>query len=315
MTTTRRGIERLALVLALVFAAACQGGGSGSRRRGSKADDAENEKARDPDFDRSAGFGTPGRGEVTPSVTYAHSAEDNWKLGEDAFKDDDFLAAQRYFSYIKSKFPYSQYTVLAELRIGDCQFARGRFIEAIDTYQNFQRLHPTHEKVSYALYRTGLCYYQQIPGDWFMLPPSEEKEQTAVRDAERVLRDYVERYPIDANIADGRKMMLDVRRKLLAHERYVANFYRRLGKDRAYVGRLQVIRTSFSDVGLNDDLLLEIATVYARLGEMEEARAAVQELEQKFPGSPKLNEARRVVGSGTAESAKKAEDPKISGLE
>ena len=42
--------------------------------------------------------------------------------------------------------------------------------------------------------------YEQIPGDWFLLPPSHEKDQAAVRDAERALREYVERYPSDENI-------------------------------------------------------------------------------------------------------------------
>lgn len=289
-----RLIGSTALALAVVFASACQSGGGG-RRRGGKGDDTD-ERKRDPDFDRT-GLAQPGRGEVIPSVTYGRTAEENWQLGEDAFKDDDFLAAQRYFSYVKSKFPYSQYTALAELRIGDCQYARNRFIEAIDTYQNFQRLHPTHEKVPYALYRTGLSHYQQIPGDWFMLPPSEEKEQTAVRDAERVLKEYVDRFPKDSSISDGKKMLLEVRRKLLAHERYVADFYHRIGRDRAYLGRLEVIRKSFEDVGLNDQLLLEIATVAAKLGEMDDARAAVKELEEKFPGSPQLDKARKVVGT------------------
>jgi outer membrane protein assembly factor BamD len=283
-------------LLLLVASLGCESGGSSHKRKG----DGDNKRDKDmEDYDR-VGFGQPGRGESAPSVTYGKTADENWKLGEDAFKDEDYLAAQRYYSYIKSKFPYSQFTAQAELRIGDCQFARNRYIEAIDTFQNFVRLHPTHEKVPYALFRTGMCYYHQIPSDWFMLPPSEEKEQTAVRDSERVLKDYCERFPKDSNFAEAKKMLLDVRRKLLAHERYVANFYRGIGKDRAYVGRLQVIRKNFQDVGLDAELLLEIATVYARLGQMDDAKDAVKEMEQKFPGSPKLPTARALVGGSSA---------------
>jgi outer membrane protein assembly factor BamD len=287
----------LAAFVTLCFlGGACASGGSPTGKRKGKDDPSDDQSKKEAEeYDR-IGFGQPGRGETAPSVAYAKTAEENWKLGEDAFKDEDYLAAQRYYSFVKSKFPYSQFTAQAELRIGDCQFARSRYIEAIDTFQNFVRLHPTHEKVPYAIYKTGMSYYQQIPSDWFLLPPSEEKEQTAVRDAERVLKDYVERFPNDANIKEGRKTLTEVRKKLLAHERYVADFYKRLGKDRAYVGRLEVIRKSFPDVGLNDELLLEIATVYTRLGQMDDARGAVKEMEQKFPASPKLREARAMVG-------------------
>jgi outer membrane protein assembly factor BamD len=159
-----------------------------------------------------------------------------------------------------------------------------------------------------------MSYFQQIPTDWFILPPSEEKEQTAVRDAERALKDYCERFPKDANFAEGKKTLLEVRKKLLAHERYVANFYRGIGKDRAYVGRLQVIRKNFQDVGLDDELLLEIATVYARLGQMDDARDAVKEMEQKFPGSPRLPHARALIG-GSSMSPGEPENPRTASHE
>jgi outer membrane protein assembly factor BamD len=245
-----------------------------------------------------------GRPENVPSVNYANTAEENWKLAEQAFADEDYLVAQRYYSYIRNKFPYSQFASQAAMRIGDCQYARERYIESIDSYQNFVRLYPTHERVAYAALRIGLSYYNQIPTDWFMLPPPEEKEQTAVRDAERSLRDYVERFPKDAGIAEGKAALLDVRKKLLAHEKYVAGFYANLGKDRAEVGRLEVIRRDFKDVGVDDELLADIADLWSRIGELDRAKSALKELEQKFPASPRLAETREAVGRAAAPATK-----------
>lgn len=283
----------VALSFAVITVQGCASGGSKNK----SGDETSGEGVvEDPD---NPGALSSDRSEVMPSVTFAEGAEQNWKLGESAFEDEDYLAAQRYYSFIRTKYPYSQFAALADLRIGDCQFERGRFIEAVDSYQNFVRLHPTHERVPYALYRTGLAHYEQIPGDWFLMPPSEEKEQSAVRDAERALRDYVERFPTDPSFEDGKKLLVDVRKRLMAHERYVANFYRNLGKDRAYLGRLQVIRTKFQDVGLDDALLVEITGAHVRLGELKEAQAALQELEKAFPGSPRVAEARALVaGAG-----------------
>jgi outer membrane protein assembly factor BamD len=245
-----------------------------------------------------------GRNEALPSVSYGQTAQENWDKGESAFNEEEYLAAQRYYTYIRSKFPYSRFAVLADLRIADCQFARERYIEAIDSYQNFVRLHPTHPKVGYARFKTGMAYYEQIPGDWFLLPPSHEKDQAAVRDAERALREYVERYPTDENIEEATKVLREVRSRLMAHERYAADFYDNLDKDRAYVGRLEVIRRDFADVGLTDELLLEIAEVYARLGELDKAKTAVAEMREKFPASELIAEAQELIpstnGTGTS---------------
>lgn len=242
------------------------------------------------------GQGGP-RGDAMPSVTFEKTAEANWAKAEEAFADEDYPLAQRYFAYIRSKYPYSQYALPSELRTADCMFARERWLEAIEAYQSFVRMHPTHPDAPYAYYRVGLGFTRQIPGDWFLIPPSEEKDQAAVRDAERALKDFIERFPSDKHVAEAEKTLAQVRSRLVAHERYAANFYQKLGRDRAYVGRLEVIRRDFADVALDDALLLEIATVWARLGEAEKAKNAVAELEVKYPASKRLKQARSVLSS------------------
>lgn len=237
----------------------------------------------------------PGRGEVAPSVRYAPTAEGNYLEGEKAFEDEQYLAAQRYFGYIRSKFPYSRYAVLAELRIADCQYERKRYLEAIDSYQNFLRLHPTHPKAAYARFRVGKSYFEQIPSNFFLLPPAHEKDQSAVMDAEKALRAYVEAHPDGENVKEASEILAEVRKRLMAHERYVADFYKNLDRDRAYVGRLEVIRKEFSDVGLTDELLLEITEAWAALGEASKARSAYEQLEKTFPESDALEDAKEAI--------------------
>lgn len=245
----------------------------------------------------------PGRGEAAPTVRYERTAEANWIKGEDAFQNDEFLAAQRYFGYIRTKFPYSRYAVKSELRIADCQYGRGRHIEAIDSYQNFVRLHPTHEKVPYALYKVGMAYFEQIPSNFFMLPPAHEKDQSAVRDAARALGDYVSRFPKDENIEEASKVLGDVRRRLMAHERYVADFYKNLERDRAYAGRLEVIRRDFEDVGLDDELLAELVEVWVRVGELDKARDALKQMREKFPESDEIEDAESLIGAAPVKTS------------
>ena len=252
----------------------------------------------DPAEDQSLGSSVGGlnRGELPVAVRFQRTAEGNWVRGNDAFDDDEFLAAQQYFQYIRTKFPYSRYAAMSAVRIADCQYARKRYLEAIDSYQSFVRTHPTHKQVPYALYQVGLGYYEQIPGDFFMLPPSHEKDQAAIRDAERKLAEYVRRFPKDENAGPAQKKLDEVRKRMMAHERYVADFYDNLDRDRAYVGRLEVIRRDYADVGLSDELLLEITQVWTRVGEVEKAKSAADQLAKTFPASPLLKEALALVG-------------------
>ena len=238
-----------------------------------------------------------GRGESAVVVSYGRTAKDNWARGERAYADEDYLAAQKYYRYIRTKFPYSAFAVRSELRIADCMFEREHYLEAVDSFQNFIRLHPTHHGVSYAMLMTGKAYYEQIPTDWFFMPPSYEKDQSAVRDAEQALRAFVERFAEDERVEEGKKLLTEVRTRLVEHERYVADFYDGADKPRAQVGRLEVIRTKFADVALDDDLLLEIAEVYAQLGERDQVQGAVDELAAKFPQSDNLEDARELLAS------------------
>lgn len=236
-----------------------------------------------------------GRGESSVSVTYAKTAQGNWDRAEAEFAEGNFLAAQKYYTYIRAKFPYSAHALQSDLRIADCLHGRGRFLEAIDSYQNFIRLHPTHQRVAYAMFKIGAAYFEQIPTDWFFLPPSHEKDQSAVRDAERALKAYVERYPSDDSIEEGRKLLTDVRRRLAAHERYAADFYAHEDKPRSRIGRLEILRTNYADVALDAALLAEMIDVRVELEEIEAAKVLLAELSSKFPEAKELKRAERTV--------------------
>jgi outer membrane protein assembly factor BamD len=247
----------------------------------------------DDDF-RAPGL-NPDQGESIPAVRFYYTAEENWQEAEIQFSKKRYLAAQQYYAYIRTKFPYSRFAVLSDLRIADCQFEREHWIEAIDSYQNFARLHPTHEQVPYALFRTGMAHYEQIPGSWFLLPPSHEKDQTAVKDAATALGMYLDRYPKDEHVPEAKKAYEEVRDRLMSHERYVADFYRKLGHFRGYVMRLETMKAKFADVALEADLLYELARAYARLGEVDQTQAVMVEMAEQFPDAPELKYADRLV--------------------
>src|SRR5690349_11420324 len=131
------------------------------------------------------------------AVDYSVSAQRNYEKGVKELEDKDWLAASKYFQFIKSRFPYSKYAVLAELRLADAQFGAEQYIEAIDSYRLFIKFHPTHDMVAngYASFRIGEGYYRQLSGDFWMFPPSSEKDQSSTEDAANELKTFLDKYP------------------------------------------------------------------------------------------------------------------------
>ena len=73
----------------------------------------------------------------------------------------DYQAAIDSFQAIIDNYPYSQYAVLAELKIADAYFEDSKYEEALSYYRDFADLHPQHEKLPYTLYQSALSYYRQ----------------------------------------------------------------------------------------------------------------------------------------------------------
>lgn len=263
----------------MLFVAACQSGGGG----GGTIDAA-------PDDFSGPGL-NPDRGETVPTVRFYVTAEENFIEAQRRFEKRDYLAAQQYFSYIRTKFPYSRYAVASDLRTADCQFEREHWLEAIDSYQNFVRLHPGHPDVPYAVFQTAAAYYEQIPSDFFLIPPSAEKDQTAVKDAQRNLQAYLQRYPQGEQAERAAEMYSDIQQRLIDHELAVARFYSRIGKYRGYVNRLEVVRSEFGPA--DAELLADLARGYAELGEVDQVRALFQQMEDQAPDAKELS--RRVA--------------------
>ena len=140
------------------------------------------------------GFGTFLGGDVS-EPNYADEADENLKRGSDALDSKNYIEAQKYFDYVKSKYPYLEAATTAELKLGDVDFEREKYLEARDRYQNFIKLHPTHPKIDYAAYRAALTHYKDMPSDFFLLPPSSEKDQAEVRSASVALADFIRSYP------------------------------------------------------------------------------------------------------------------------
>jgi len=247
-------------------------------------------------------------GKSTGAVDYSVSAQRNYEKGLKELEDKDWLAASKYFSFIKSRFPYSKFAVLAELRLADAQFGAEQFIEAIDSYRLFIKFHPTHEMVAngYATFRIGEAYYKQLSGDFWLFPPSYEKDQSSTEDAANELKTFLDKYPDSPYRPKAKEILVKVGKRLADHEWYVARYYWDRGKPMGTVIRLRRLLERYRGVGYDEEALWLLGRAYVAVAMPDRARSAWSELADKYPKSSRAGDAKSALSGLHASAPAKA---------
>ncbi|MCC6997636.1 MAG: outer membrane protein assembly factor BamD [Deltaproteobacteria bacterium] len=227
-------------------------------------------------------------------VSYKDSARENYEKGMKALKDDEYIAAAKYFVYTKTRFPFSQYSVLAELRLADADMESGHNVEAADGYRQFAKAHPNHEMVinGYAQFRVGEAAYKQIPEDFWLTPPAYEKDQSGTVDAVRELGIFLDRYPSSPYAAKGREKRARAIKMLAQSEMMVARFYWRRDRPRGTILRLESLIRKFPGNALEEDALMLLARAYLALERPDHAQRAYLLVISKYPEGSAAAQAR-----------------------
>jgi outer membrane protein assembly factor BamD len=223
--------------------------------------------------------------DATKPVTYSLTAKQNYEKGLAELKDENYPEAAKYFQFVRSKFPFSRYAVLAELALADTQFARGNYSEAADSYKQFMRLHPTHSRVTdgYAAFKVGECYFKDMPDDVWLLPPSYEKDQSSVTDALHEMDEFVKKYPDSPYVEKVQPLRREALKRLVDHEVYVARFYLDRDYPKAAAMRLQSAIHRYPGSGREPELLLALGETYLQMGDVVQARDTFQRVIAEFP--------------------------------
>jgi outer membrane protein assembly factor BamD len=231
-------------------------------------------------------------------VDYLETARQNFDKGEEKMADESWNEAIKYFDYVKNKYPYSKYAVLAELRTADAHFAREKWLEAADAYRIFVRFHPRHEKVPYATYRVALAYSKEIDQDVWWFPTAIEKDQSAAKDAVRAFDEYLARFPDGENVKEARELRAQARSRLAETDLYAAGFYEDREKWQGAVWRYERVAKEYPDTPKAAFALLRAARITDdRLGEPDVATAFYQRVVAEHPQSPEAEDAKAALVS------------------
>lgn len=156
-----------------------------------------------------------------------------------AFNHGRYDKAAEIFGKLKDRFPFSNYSLLAELKIADSQYYMDNYEEARLLYGEFEERHPTNEAVPYIMFQAGMCGYNLIGG--------HDRDISGATDSIEAFSRLLRTFPESPYTEEARARIIAARNFLANHEFYVGNFFVRTGSYDQAEARLEYLISQYPD--------------------------------------------------------------------
>lgn len=160
--------------------------------------------------------------------------------GDTAMAEKEYSDAAKFYSDLKDKYPFSPYTLRAELGLADAYYFDGKYEEAEDAYKEFESLHPSDPQIPYVLFQIGMSAFNQFT--------SIDRPQTSTEEALQYFKRVGEEYPGTDYAQQAQENILEARLRIAEHELYVAEFYWNQERYGASWERFSYVADNFPDL-------------------------------------------------------------------
>lgn len=157
-------------------------------------------------------------GSCTEKALDPNDPKGSFVTAKEPYDDKNYEIALTKLGEFKARFPYSQYSIEAELLIADSHFELKQYVEAAAAYEQFVKLHPKHAKVDFALFRAGESY-------WYDSPEEPDREQEFTEKAIASWRDMVNKRPKGEYTEKAKAYITKGELRIAASAEFVAKYY------------------------------------------------------------------------------------------
>lgn len=199
----------------------------------------------------------------------------------------DHERAIETFQAIVDNYPYSDYAVLAELKIADTYYDQGKWEEALSYYRDFAELHPTHERVPYSVLRSALCRKNEAL--------KANRDQTNTRRALEHLDQLLTRFPYSQEAQEAEPLWRELRTRLAEHEMGVGDFYMDREEFQSAADRFRNVLNDYPGLGLDGQALYKLGTCYSKMNLDDEATRIFEVILNNYDGTEFAEAAREHV--------------------
>ena len=216
-----------------------------------------------------------------PDSEYARKASESMKEGTYD------LAIENYQKLLE-EYPFSDYSEEAQLQIGRAQYENKQYAEAIASFQDFQRMHPTNPNLALTEYYTALSYMDQVS--------TKDRDQRAAENAQAHFNMLLTRYPDSPYTAEAKQKLKDCRELLSDHEFTIAKFYLIWLNPVGAEARLRRLLESYPDTDNAGRALFHFGKYFGKRGDLTRSALAYASLVSLYPQNENLSEAQSQLG-------------------
>jgi outer membrane protein assembly factor BamD len=224
---------------------------------------------------------------AAPQPKKAKTDEYYFSEAMDFFNSRNCFDAIPAFEEFKEKFPLSPYAVLAELRLGDCHYFKGEYVEAIHYFENFRRLHPSNQHVPYSIFMTGMCHYKQIL--------TSDRDQTFAKEAVEHFQLLFELYSRSPYAGKALCKISEAKKRIAEHELFIGRFYLKKKNYKGAIERFSKILKKYPQTMDKDKLLFYLAEATIHSGNKNKGKKILKLLLKRYPESEYAVEAKALL--------------------
>lgn len=168
------------------------------------------------------------------------TAQEIYEAGNEAMSEKNYVRAVEFYNKLRDTYPFSPYTVDAELSLGDAYYLDEEYEIAAESYKDFEALHPRNEAIPYVLYQTGMSLLKQFR--------SIDRATTELQEAYEYFDRVRQVYPTTPYAESAAEHMLICRKLIAEHELYIGDMYWHMGKYGPAWRRYEFVADNFPDV-------------------------------------------------------------------
>ncbi len=217
--------------------------------------------------------------------------EELYAEGKRSLDNGNTGRAVKYLQRLVARFPYGEYSELAQLDLAYAQYKERKYEEAYSSVNRFIKLYPAHRNIDYAYYLRGLVNFDRQSG---LLARWIESDYTRrdLNHARQSFQDFsalLKRYPNSRYVPEARQRMVHLRNGLAQGELNTALFYFRRSAYIGAINRSQFLVENYQETPQAGDALAIMIESYSRLGRAEQSQKARKVLVANFPSHPYLS--------------------------
>ncbi len=235
---------------------------------------------------------------IQPSgvATTLDVARAHYIRGMASLREGDFESAFKSFSAAARAPSHIEYSKLARLRLADTLYYQDMYDEAAVAYTAFINSSASSPNLHYALFRLADCKVKSISGDFFLMPPTDRRDQKTVRSALDTISRFVKAFPDSPYCGQVLAMREKMIETVSSYELEVARFYMTRKKPQGAIGR---IRRLMKDIPATRDVeKVRVAYIeaLAAVDENETLAGECVDYRERFPGGKRSARVASICG-------------------